>query len=539
MRHVLALVILTTVVTGLLGSCAGLDPLGGDSNTPTSIGGTVNVVDFTVAAGQTTTVAADVVINASGNVRIEGVLASATVTTAGAKGYDITIVAQGDIEVTGTIQAGNGAAGAASTAKLAPTMQATGDQADAPGGDGGTIELRAGGNLTIGATASLTSGTGGIGGTGPWGGAGGSGGDVRLAAGGQLNMQGSLAVGNGGDGGSASPAGSLSGNLFFGGRGGDSGVVFAKAGAVNWPGYNAATNSLDPVQGATFSGGYGGNAPPLLTLTDGALPGAKPVRNAQMIRVTGACWGSDCTFGARDGGNGFFGGGAGGSIAVAITELSPGTYDGPVITVRAGHGGNIIRKTNATYGESIAAVFAYAGAGGQATVTAPRGRDGDLVHYDGGYGGTAIAYGGNGGSGAMNLLQYGGAGGAARAQAGAGGFGHDGCYTIGNGGAGGIANAYGGKGGSAGFGGSGGNATAIGGEGGGGGNGGHNPGSGGAGGAAVANSGDPGQYNAGFYSNTPIFGAIESQTKGIDGDPGVADVYSPSGQGNSCPDAVP
>ena len=108
MRHLIWLAIAAAAI-GLIGSSTGQDPLGsgdsntsgdlGDSNTSGDlgdsdgsgdvddsnasgdVGGTLNVVDLNVPAGKTIQVTCDVVVNASGDVRIEGTLASATVTT--------------------------------------------------------------------------------------------------------------------------------------------------------------------------------------------------------------------------------------------------------------------------------------------------------------------------------------------------------------------------------------------------------------------------------------------------------------------------
>jgi hypothetical protein len=514
---------------------------GGDMTAPESVGGTLDVGSFTVPLGQTTRVTSDLVINAGGNVNIAGLLLADPPSTPGSKGPGITIVSQGSISVAGVIQAASGNSGE-NLASSSFTITQAGEQTDPAGGDGGAVELNAAGDLTVAATAAIICGSGGQGASGQWGGAGGSGGDLRLSAGETLGIHGSLTIGDGGNGGDASPGGLPLSDLTVGAAGGSSGAIFVKAGTFDWPGYNPQESTLDMSQGLMFQGGLGGSATPMVILLD--LPTVSAADASQHyagIAQAGSVCGSDeCTVTARNGGDGFFMGGHGGSVTTAFTQLQAGTYDGPVIRARGGNGGNLISRVDPQYGQAVTAIFAHAGDGGIVSVLAPAGRDGDTAHYDGGYGGTAIAYGGNGGSGAMDRLQYGGAGGQAVARAGDGGMGNSGCAAVGNGGAGGIANAYGGTGGSAGFAGEGGDAAAIGGNGGAGGDGGHPAGSGGASGKAVATCGNPGQYNAGFYSGgAPIFGCIDKQSPGQVGYDGVDYIYSRGPDGGGCPEDNP
>ena len=105
----LALLLASVVVMGQGGPCA---PAPGDDDgnggtqdgtngtAPATIAGTLDVINLNVPAGQTTTATSDVVIHASGNVTIDGLLTAAAATGAGAS---ITINAEGDIDVNGTI----------------------------------------------------------------------------------------------------------------------------------------------------------------------------------------------------------------------------------------------------------------------------------------------------------------------------------------------------------------------------------------------------------------------------------------------------
>ena len=72
------------------------------------LSGTVDVGDFSVAAGQTKVVSGDLKISASGSVDIAGSLVAD-----GDNGQSITIQAEGDVNISGTVTAGNGSAGAA------------------------------------------------------------------------------------------------------------------------------------------------------------------------------------------------------------------------------------------------------------------------------------------------------------------------------------------------------------------------------------------------------------------------------------------
>lgn len=486
---------------------------------PLTIGGNISISNFTVPAGQATLVTSDLTVNASGNIRVEGSLIAAD-SQPGGKGISVSLIAAGDIEVMGIVQAGGGGAAPGAPGKEINISQQ--NSTDQPGGNGGEVELSAGGNLMIRAGAMVGSGNGGQGGTGLIGGAGGSGGHVKLGAGNGLTVEGMLIFGNGGTGGVPQSAANLTGQN-VGGTGGDSGLLFVNAGHADWPDYDPIQNSIALVNGVgpwSFAGGLGGSGG-LVFLADVSTNGLVKSPDSPTAQTIGTVCASDtCTFRAADGGNGFFAGGVGGFIVVAVTQLPPGERDGPVIKAYAGNGGSLTRRQDPKYGNSVAGRLGHAGTGGFAHVIAPMGQYGEAGHPDGGFGGTAIAYGGNGGNANFDLLQYGGEGGQAEAQAGAGGWGNSGCTSIGNGGAGGIANAFGGDGGSGGYAGNGGGAIARGGHGGEGGSGGPGAGAGGAGGSAVATAGDPGQHNPAFNGDT-ISGTVEQSSQGQTGIPGT------------------
>ena len=76
------------------------------TNQPTGLSGTIEVSDFSVGVGETQQVSGDLTINASGSVDIAGKLMPS-----GATGQSITITAEGDVNVSGSVVAGNGSSG--------------------------------------------------------------------------------------------------------------------------------------------------------------------------------------------------------------------------------------------------------------------------------------------------------------------------------------------------------------------------------------------------------------------------------------------
>ncbi len=116
----------------------GCDGNGGSSRGNGGSSGTINAETFSVDYGDTESVTEDLTIVASKTVDISGTLAAS-----GAAGQNITIQAEGDVVINGTVQAGNGA-----------------DVGQA----GGTVTIISNsGNITITDTAHITAGDGGAG----------------------------------------------------------------------------------------------------------------------------------------------------------------------------------------------------------------------------------------------------------------------------------------------------------------------------------------------------------------------------------------
>ena len=161
----------------------GLLPLGCDDSEPEvlprELSGEIDTDTFTVAVGETVSVVGDLTIRATGAVTIDGTLACGAEST----GFGITIEAEGDIVVNGSVRACDGA----------------------PGENGGQVVIRStGGNVTLGEASELTSGNGGDGiEDRTTGGRGAHGGDVELhAPAGTLSVAdgSTIYIGNGGTG---------------------------------------------------------------------------------------------------------------------------------------------------------------------------------------------------------------------------------------------------------------------------------------------------------------------------------------------------
>jgi len=152
---------------------------GGDNDgtlAPASVGGEVRVADFTVPAGQTTTVTSDLTFNVAGNVRIDGQLVASPTESDGTLGVSIAIIAQGSIEIAGIVQAGDGMS-ANATGRASIRQQPADDSAiGRDGHDGGSIQLVSSQDISIESSASLVSGSGSDGASGTRGGRGGDGG---------------------------------------------------------------------------------------------------------------------------------------------------------------------------------------------------------------------------------------------------------------------------------------------------------------------------------------------------------------------------
>jgi len=491
----------------------------------------MEVTSLSIPAGQTTIVTSDVVINATGDVKIDGEL-KAQPTASGAVGCTITINAGGNIDIAGFIEAGSGT----DAATAAPTMRiaAAAEDTDACGTAGGSIELIAKGNITIGEMAVLTCGSGGTGEDGAWGGAGGKGGDLVIDAGGTLTMNGIIHIGDGGDSGFCTPTVQTVQSLVpdqelsLGATGGSSGFIYLRAGQVNWLSYEPDTHSLDYFY-AAVGGGQAGNASSVTITGDVAaqlMAASKQATAHQATAPTYICSGASCKFRAPNGVDSFILGGLGGDINVSIDQLEADQWDAPAVIVYAGHGGNLLPPPSYKYKDVLAVLMrnGWAGAGGSAFAAAANGHDG-TASRSGGKGGDAVAYAGNGGSAAHITYspQHGGPGGVATAVAGSGGHGYSDINCAipgGNGGNGGSAYAYGGDGGNGWYAGQAGNANAQGGFGGSGGSG-ASAGSGGKGGGATAAGGEAGQSNTGATGDV-ITGSLGIENPGADGGDGVA-----------------
>ncbi len=534
MRNITVFTVMTLLVSLILGQgCPPQSDINPDSIAPTSMGGTMDVAALSIPAGQTTVVTSDLVVNASGDVKIDGQL-TAQPTEPGAGGCTITINAGGNIEITGSVQAGNGTD--AATPALTTRVAAAAATADPGGTDGGGIELIAQGNITIGASSTLTCGSGGTGADGDWGGAGGKGGDLVVDAGGTLTMRGIVYVGNGGHAGFSMPTVQAVQSLDpdqempFGATGGSSGFIFLRAGQVDWPSYDPATHSLDNLYDSGVGGGHAGNASSVNISSSVAaqmIAACKQTTDYQVAAPMYICPGTSCKFRAPNGVDSFILGGLGGSIDVEIDQLEASQWNAPALIVYAGNGGNLVQPPSYKYKDVLAVLMrnGWGGDGGNASARAASGHDGTALGFDGGNGGDVTAYGGNGGSAASITYspQHGGMGGYAVAVAGAAGHGYSdpNCgFVGGNGGSGGAAYAYGGDGGNGWYSGRPGDAGAFGGAGGWGGVG-QEPGSAGNGGGATAASGDIGQYNTDVPGGAEFVGLIESKTPGADGFDGI------------------
>lgn len=428
---------------------------GGDNGgtlAPASVSGELHVASFTVPAGQTTTVTSDLTLNVSGDVRIDGQLVASPAASDSARGVNITIIAQGSIEISGIVQAGDGMSVNA-TSRVTARQQPAGDSTTGRDGNaGGAIQLVSDGDLTILDAGSLSSGSGSSGSSGTRGGHGGDGGNIVLCAGNRLMVRGRIQMANGGAGGNAQATSDENIGVFPNG-GGNSGSLYADAISYDWPGFDANDISIDPVAYATqtgnlVTGGYGGHAGSLTVQDDPfACVLGSPGQDTDPDVVTHVI--------AGDGGHGWQTGGNGGTVLFgSCTQGGPNGRDGTNWAVQAGHGGSVTRREDSTIAcvaFPVVVVRAIGGLGGVVAATAAPGLLGDSMHPDGGHGGDLQATGGDGGHGEWFANQIGGSGGRAIAVAGFGGAGWcRGCDDLGaggNGGDGGDGMASGGTGG--------------------------------------------------------------------------------------------
>lgn len=504
----------------------GIDNDGGGGETPTTLSGVVNVANFNIPAGSRTTVTSDLEVNASGGVTISGDLIAEQ--NPDGDGYNITIFAEGDIQVDGLIQAGAPASSTsvlahvsndALAARLAKVAQQRG--VDSPGEAGGSISLISErGNLTIGRNSTVIAFDGSDATGGVTGAPAGRGGSISLCAGyGQLSVRGNLFIGNGGQGGDANldidmllkafPDGAVINRFTFLNTGGDSGRLRAFGETWDWPtleffddGNACCTVAVDPSAYAAHPdtgiivGGLGGNAGTVTVLDDLLTRLTERLALAQ-AGTPDTTYDEDYWIQSAVGGRGWYIGGNGGIINVTAARWY--LRDGLGFVATAGHGGPVMRTghVDVECGEPIDAIGATGGTGGHAAVTSPSGIPPVTAQDsgDGGAGGRAVANGGNGGDTELRVPQIGGRGGDATAIGGAGADGLSSCFSndVGHGGAGGLASAFGGAGGDGQTPGSGGSANAIAGIGGRGGDGGSTAGTGGAGGAQHSKLGADGK----------------------------------------------
>lgn len=430
-----------------------------------TLSGTTTVDTFTVGPEERIACQGDVTVNCR-TAAITGEMYAQPATAAGADGGSITIVASGDVAVTGSVTAGAGVAGGANSA----------------GGAGGDVELRStGGDLTVGSPTAtrqdgsgsvLAGGDGAVGGDGLTGGAGGSGGLVLLSCPeGVLTIHevpGLIHVGSGGAGGRSVVGGADLLTLVPpdqpANQGGGSGACGAAAREI-------VGGSVDPepmvVDGreypvvvlaeTTMTGGAGGSG-------GSAYDGVDPVtlestwpasRGGRQDRATRKAKGGR-------GERGCFRGGAGGDAHVRAQSVT-GRH-GDIAQADGGAGGNCEVMPHLTaridqLGQNahlfMRDEFFVAGRGGDAVATGGDGQEGEPGQA-GGEGGTAYAKGGDAGdvfwfrAGRDRRQVSGGRGGNATARGGAGGRG--GGYSCpatlpgGPGAVGGHGNAAGGEG---------------------------------------------------------------------------------------------
>jgi len=447
-------------------------------NGQTDLSGTLNVADFSVAAGETARVSGDLMVNATGGADIAGRLMADV-----GMGYDITITAEGDVNITGMIAAGHGG----------------------PGNQGGHLTIIShSGNVVLSSGASIAAGDGGEGvigisqdanaeGTASRmrmiiGGGGGIGGSLTLRApNGTItvaDVEGIIHLGNGGHGATIEIHGE---DLLttdtpeeLDNGGGDSGMLTIQAMAFNGiPIPEGETFAPDP--GTMFTGGVGGtagdffygqdengnstwpeNADTSVLETD---PAAKSTgRNQRKIF-------NDKLRSGKNGGNGIFSPGNGGSVRVrGASAIAPGG-DGQNVFAFGGVGGRCLSLLCPDGGNGGDA-YATGGDGGTGSHPNGTGGDGGKGDATGGLGGAsiikdgrhgdALAFGGKGGKGGgictTNVTTTGGRGGFgggafasggdrfASANGGDGGDGGDGTTSSGPVGTPLLASAFGGPG---------------------------------------------------------------------------------------------
>ncbi|MHC4444261.1 MAG: thrombospondin type 3 repeat-containing protein [Planctomycetota bacterium] len=456
-----------------------------------------------------TTVTADLTINVTNDVLIEGALVYDTGVLPDCDGYSIEIKAGGDVTVLGSIIAG-------SANNTCPDRTC----------NGGNLVIDAGRDISIDTSAWIQSGEG------QWRAwdtqnnpqtalPGGEGGDVTLLAGGKLTFRGSLHIGNGGDGTQVALEGPPKETLTaLNNSGGSSGWLYIRAASYEWIGLGladasdgdlehqyldveayVAAGSANWIYGGIF-GGEGGDAGGFYYIYDAHNYDAPPADLSQFTAISAY------------GGHGWLKGGSGGIVSVDATNIRFNPDDGTNWEGRAGEGGRVDHPGRTPgQGVLISCRGAEGGSGGNVFIEAGDGHTDFNAGENGGNGGRAFAVGGDGGNGSTIWDQKGGNGGDASATGGSGELGRDGdgCNSGGSGGMGGNAQATGGKGGDGFVAGRGGDANARAGDGGDGGNG-FPAGIGGQGGSANATKGQNGQG--------PNQSATESSATAVNGESG-------------------
>lgn len=492
-----------------------------------SLGGEVTAAGFLVPAGQVTRITSDLTIHASGNVEIAGDLVA---DESSGDGFGITIIAEGNVIISGRVETGAGAPG--SSAASRSLEKGTGSD----GHHAGPLVIRSNGDIYTDVGSHLVTGDGGDGSDGTFGGSGGAGGTITLQCRGTLTMLGDLTLGRGGHGGSAfTTVSTLPPEGRFTNMGGVGGALAVSAAEFDWPHLdiadptlyvfdtNAYNNASDVGTARGSHGGRGGT----VAIYDDAVA---PITNKTWARLSASSDPpADCPIGslcmsAASGGWGFALGGEGGDISVSATKIMD-NGDTQSWVARGGDGGGVDENLDLWASPppgprfvEVIALNAQGGRGGSAGILNGPGMPGTAERRNGANGGSGIAIGGGGGNGLDLALQRGGAGGYASVLAGAGGDGYGGCAP-GSGGNGGSAEAYGGSGGQ----GSdsppadGGDAFAYAGPGGNGGDGDIKLGAGGVGGRWFTREGMDGSTGA---PGSVTGGAIEQEGKADDGLPG-------------------
>lgn len=414
----------------------GPDVTGDDLIAPATLAGVVNARNVTIPENTTTTIAGDVEIAATGDVNIAGTLSAEP---SEGDGYSITVRAEGNVVIEGTVEAGTAGDVASSKADYAEGM------------NGGSVVVRSGGDIIVGRYSNLIAknGTDGSSGTNPA--PGGKGGNIIFEAGGNISIYGSLTLGDGGWGGLCSET-LRNARESYSSRGGDSGFIYVETlDNVDWPAFDSALFAIDEESynarndTGTILGGIGGTGGRVNLAFDPNDCGTNVGPASNVVGVT--------TIRAAAGGRGWLRGGDGGSIFIDGSCYWL-VLNGVDLEGIAGDGGDItFSEFDVFIPEFYVKRFrAAAGNGGSAQVSTANGRLSGTRHLAGGRAGNAVARGGKGAGTLSPVTHSGGNGGDARALGGGGGEGwplecDDPVEAGGDGGPGGNSEAYAGDGG--------------------------------------------------------------------------------------------